>query len=95
MKEATREVPPRDFTLPEGVVKKSIDSATGLLARVEDGAPGVLPEPVLNDDGDPIPKELPQGTLAEVFLQGTEPTLTADDAPPPPLEMMEQGGLAP
>jgi penicillin-binding protein 1A len=95
MKEATKELPARDFTAPEGVVRKSIDSATGLLARIDEGAPGVIPEPTFTEDGDPIPKELPKGVIAEVFVSGTEPLLTADDAPPPPLEMMEKGGLGP
>lgn len=96
MKEAVRELPPRDFVPPEGVVRKSIDSATGLLARAEDSlAAGTLPEPTFNDDGDPIPKELPKGIIAEAFVAGTEPTQTAEDAPPPPLEEIEKGGLGP
>ena len=96
MKEAVKELPPRDFELAEGVVKKSIDRKTGLLARVEEGLdPGSLPEPVFTEDGDPVPKELPKGVIAEVFLPGTEPTQTADDAPPPPLDLMERGGLGP
>lgn len=96
MKEATKEHPARDFTAPEGVVRKSIDSSVGLLARVDDGAnPGVMPEPTFTEDGDPIPKELPKGIIAEVFIAGTEPTQTAEDAPPPPLEEIEKGGLGP
>ncbi|OGQ26611.1 MAG: hypothetical protein A2138_17105 [Deltaproteobacteria bacterium RBG_16_71_12] len=96
MKEAVRELPARDFELAGGVVKKSIDRKTGLLARAEDGLdPGSLPEPVFTDEGDPVPKELPKGIIAEVFLAGTEPTQTADDAPPPPLDLVEKGGLGP
>ena len=33
--------------------------------------------------------------IAEVFAAGTAPVQNADDAPPVPLELMEQGGLAP
>lgn len=96
MKEAVKELPARDFELAEGVVKKSIDRATGLLARAEEGLDaGALPEPTFTDEGDPIPKELPKGVIAEVFLAGTEPTQTADDAPPPPLDLVEKGGLGP
>jgi penicillin-binding protein 1A len=96
MKEAVKDVPARDFTAPEGVVIKSIDATSGLLARTsDDGAAGAMPEPVFNDDGDPLPKELPKGVIAEGFLAGTEPTQSADDAPPPPLEDVEKGGLAP
>src|SRR5204862_7494010 len=36
MKEAVKEIPSRDFVAPEGVVKKSIDTKTGLLVRVGD-----------------------------------------------------------
>ena len=96
MKEATKEMPARDFAAPEGVVTKSIDSSTGLLAKADEAlAPGTLPEPQFNDDGDPLPKELPKGIIAEAFLAGTEPTQTAEDAPPPPLDTVERGGLGP
>ncbi len=96
MKEATKDTPPRDFTPPDGVIIKSIDSSTGLLVSVQDGvAPGTLPPPEFDDDGDPLPKELPKGDIAEAFLAGTEPTQTAEDAPPPPLEDVERGGLGP
>ena len=96
MKEATKEIPARDFTAPPGVVRRSIDASVGLLARVDDGAsPGVMPEPTFTEDGDPIPKELPKGIIAEVFVEGTEPLQTAEDAPPPPLEEIEKGGLGP
>jgi penicillin-binding protein 1A len=98
MKEATRGIPARDFEAPEGVVRKSIDSTTGLLAKVEDGlAAGEVPAPVPSDDPDvdPLPKVLPKGVIAEVFVAGTEPTQTSEDAPPPPLEEIEKGGLGP
>lgn len=40
--------------------------------------------------------ELPDGVISEVFVEGTEPVLTADDRPPPPLELLEgAGGLGP
>ncbi len=89
--------PVRDFAIADGVVRRSVDLRSGLLARSEDAlAPGALPEPEMPDDGsDPIPKVLPEGVIAEVFTRGTEPVQTADDAPPPPLELQEQGGLAP
>jgi penicillin-binding protein 1A len=96
MKAATADLPARDFTPPDGVVIKSIDSSNGLLAKIDDGAqPGQMPEPEFNDDGDPLPKELPKGVIAEAFLMGTEPTQSAEDAPPPPLDAVEKGGLGP
>lgn len=97
MKEATKNVPAHDFTAPEGVVRKAIDSSVGLLANVDatSAKPGELPEPTFTEDGDPIPKELPKGIIGEVFIAGTEPTQTAEDAPPPPLEEIEKGGLGP
>ena len=96
MKVATSDLPAKDFTPPEGIVIRSIDSTTGLLAKVDEAAqPGAMPEPVFNDDGDPLPKELPKGIIAEAFLAGTEPTQSADDAPPPPLDSIEKGGLGP
>ena len=89
--------PVRDFAIADGVVKRGVDVKTGLLARSGEALdPGALPEPDINEDGgDPIPKVLPEGVIAEVFVSGTEPLQTADDAPPPPLELQEQGGLAP
>ncbi|MDP2340294.1 MAG: PBP1A family penicillin-binding protein [Deltaproteobacteria bacterium] len=96
MQVAVADEPVRSFALSEGVVRKSVDVRSGLLARSEEAlSPGELPEPELNDDGDPIPKVLPAGVIGEVFVTGTEPVQTADDAPPPPLELQEQGGLAP
>ena len=97
MSVAVADEPIRDFALADGVVRKSVDVRTGLLARSEEALmPGELPEPDVSDDGgDPIPKVLPAGIIAEVFASGTEPVQTADDAPPPPLELQEQGGLAP
>lgn len=96
MKVASAEVPARDFDPAAGVVRRGIDSTTGLLAQTDEAlAPGALPEPSFNDDGDPIPKELPKGVIAEAFVAGTEPTQTAEDAPPPPLEEIEKGGLGP
>jgi penicillin-binding protein 1A len=97
MHAAVDDQPPRDFVAPAGVVRRGIDVRTGLLARAGEAlSPGQLPEPeVLEDGGDPIPKELPAGVIAEVFVDGTAPVQTADDAPPPPLELQEQGGLAP
>jgi penicillin-binding protein 1A len=97
MHAAVDDEPARDFAPPPGVVRKGIDVRTGLLARAEEALqPGQLPEPVVTEDGgDPIPKELPAGVIAEIFVDGTAPVLSADDAPPPPLELQEQGGLAP
>ncbi len=96
MNVAVADQPAHDFVLADGVVRKSVDIRTGLLARSEAALlPGELPDLELNDDGDPIPKVLPAGVIAEVFVQGTEPVQTADDAPPPPLELQERGGLAP
>jgi penicillin-binding protein 1A len=97
MHAAVDDQPARDFTAPAGVVRRGIDVRTGLLARAGEAlSPGQLPEPeVAEDGGDPIPKELPAGVIAEVFVDGTAPVQTADDAPPPPLELQEQGGLAP
>ena len=57
---------------------------------------GCFDEPTFDDpDGDPIPATLPEGVIAEVFAAGTSPVQTAEDAPPPPLELRETGGLAP
>jgi penicillin-binding protein 1A len=97
MHAALDEAPVRDFAVPDGVVRRGIDVRTGLLARAGDALPpGQLPEPeVVEDGGDPIPRELPAGILAEVFVEGTAPVQTADDATLPPLEMLEQGGLGP
>jgi penicillin-binding protein 1A len=97
MHAALDEQPVRDFVMPKGVERKGIDVRTGLLARAEEAlAPGQLPPPaVLEDGGDPIPKELPAGVIAEVFVDGTAPVMTAEDAPPPPLELQEEGGLSP
>jgi penicillin-binding protein 1A len=97
MHAALDDAPPRDFAVPPGVVRKGIDLRTGLLARAGEAlSPGQLPEPeVVEDGGDPIPKELPAGVIPEVFVDGTAPVQTAEDAPPPPLEMQEQGGLSP
>ena len=40
--------------------------------------------------------ELPEGSIAEVFVAGTEPTQLMEDQAPPPLELLEGlGGLAP
>lgn len=95
MQAATEGDAVRDFVVSDGVVKRSVDVKTGLLARSGEALdPGALPEPEMPEDGsDPIPKVLPEGVIAEVFVAGTEPLQNADDAPPPPLEL--QDGLAP
>jgi penicillin-binding protein 1A len=97
METATRETPVRDFAVPEGVERRSVDVRTGLLVQTDAALmPGQLPEPTFDDpDGDPIPATLPEGVIAEVFAAGTSPVQTAEDAPPPPLELRETGGLAP
>ena len=94
---ATAGKPVRDFVMPEGIERRSVDVRTGLLARSDDVLkPGELPIAEVLDDGeDPIPTVLPEGVIAEVFAAGTAPVQNADDAPPMPLELMEQGGLAP
>ncbi len=89
MKEAVREMPERDFKAPEGVVRRTIDPATGLLASAEPTLP-LIDEATADEMG--IPPVLPRVTISEAFLAGTEPLLTEDDAPPVPLEMMEAGG---
>ena len=97
MSVAVADKPNVDFVVSDEVVRKSVDMRTGLLARSDEALqPGQLPEPEVNDDGgDPVPAILPVGVIAEVFVKGTEPVQTSDDAPPPPLELLEQGGLAP
>ncbi len=97
METATSGKPVRDFVMPEGVERKSVDVRTGLLARSDAVLqPGELPVVEVLDDGeDPIPQQLPEGVIAEVFAAGTAPVQNADDAPPMPLELLEQGGLAP
>ncbi len=96
-----------DFETPAGVVKKALDSRTGLLASASqlgqaDPAPGLpaadLPpdESTGSDDPDVLPPseegELPEGVYEEFFLEGTAPVRTAEDAAPPPLELLEMGG---
>ncbi len=97
MDAATKGRPIRDFSAPDGVVRKSVDVRSGLLVQTDQALkPGELPEPeFVDDESDPIPKALPEGVIAEVFKAGTAPVQTADDAPPPPLELIEMGGLAP
>lgn len=128
MKAAHADVEPRDFGMPAGVVRKTIEARTGLLVTprpalplspegVEGGNDAPNAEPtaggaiaaamhaLLGVDADteqveaPEPEEgeLPDGVIYEVFLEGTEPVLTEDDRPPPPLELMEggMGGLGP
>lgn len=97
MEVATEGKPSRDFTPPEGVERRSVDVRSGLLVQTDEALlPGQLPEPTFTDpDSDPIPATLPEGVIAEVFATGTAPTQTAEDAPPPPLELKEMGGLAP
>ncbi len=97
METATAGKPVRDFAAPDGIERKSVDVRTGLLARSDDVLkPGELPIAEVIDDGeDPIPMQLPEGVIAEVFAAGTAPVQNADDAPPVRLELIEQGGLAP
>jgi penicillin-binding protein 1A len=94
---ATAGQPQRDFVAPPGVLRRSVDVRSGLLVQTDEALkPGELPEPeFVDDESDPIPKALPEGVIAEVFRSGTAPVQTADDAPPPPLELIEMGGLAP
>jgi len=97
MEVATEGRPIRDFTPPDGVERRSVDVRSGLLVQTDAALqPGQLPEPTFVDpDSDPIPATLPEGVIAEVFAAGTAPVQTAEDAPPPPLELKEMGGLAP
>ena len=110
MKEATRDLPARDFVMPGGVVKRTIDSRTGLLvgeAYVPSAGPKVdddarAPETALASTVEQMEApeaeegELPPGAIEEVFLEGTEPMITADETAPPPLELLEgAGGLGP
>jgi penicillin-binding protein 1A len=88
----------RDFVMPEGVVKKAIDKKKGLLVRLEeeggeDIADPTEPTPTTTDDGDE-PK-LPEGAIWEYFVEGTEPMTYVEEAAPPPLELLEGGGLGP
>jgi penicillin-binding protein 1A len=111
MREAVREQPERDFAMPEGVVKRTLDARTGLLftdasaAVVSTTAPtsGDAPDaPAPSSDveqvdaPEPEEGELPAGAIIEYFVEGTEPMLTAEETAPPPLEMIEgAGGLGP
>jgi len=113
MTSAVKDLPERDFAMPEGVVKKTVDARTGLLIKEEnvvDVVENTLQDIVAAavavvtgeepDDPDALPPSedgaLPPGQMNEVFIRGTEPVLTVEDAPPPPLELLEmQGGLAP
>ena len=97
MEAASEGKPVRDFVAPEGIERRSVDVRTGLLVQTDEALqPGELPEPeFVDDESDPIPKELPEGVIAEVFAAGTAPLQSAEDAPPPPLELRDMGGLAP
>lgn len=103
MQTAVEGTPVRDFKAPPGIESRGVDVRTGLLANMGEALePGQLPTPEIpegDDVGveevDPIPPVLPDGVIVEVFAAGTAPVLTAEDAPPPPLELFEQGGLAP
>jgi penicillin-binding protein 1A len=97
MKTATAGMPVHDFPVPDGIVRRAVDASSGLLSPAGEAlAPGELPPPIASDnDDDPIPATLPTGVIAEAFVAGTEPTQTSDDAPPAPLDVRDQGGLAP
>ena len=73
----------RDFVMPEGVQKKAIDAKTGLLVRLPEG------------DVEGGVTELPAGAVWEFFREGTEPVTYAEDAAPPPLDLLDTGGLRP
>jgi penicillin-binding protein 1A len=109
MQEAVKELPERDFEMPDGVVRSAIDARTGLLAGSVAAAVGDAP-PTAGDTGEAptgndvetveAPEaeegELPPGVMHEVFIEGTEPLLTAEESAPPPLELLEgTGGLGP
>jgi penicillin-binding protein 1A len=88
MEEAVKEMPDRDFEAPAGVVHRIIDNKTGLLANTD----GIeLPEDLKTLDA----KLLPANSRVEVFVSGTEPVQKVEEAPPPPLDLFEGGGLAP
>ncbi len=96
MREANIVIPPREFVQPEGVVWRLIDPQTGLLAKNAAYDP-VTADSQLADESEVQSgaAERPQGAMLEVFIEGTEPTKSAGDSGPPPLELYDVGGLKP
>jgi penicillin-binding protein 1A len=105
MSEAVKELPVRDFAPTGDVVRRRIDSRTGLLLA-DDVEPVRTLRVSFTPDGQPVlsseveqmeaPEveegDLQPGALYEVFLEGTEPVLSAEEAAPLPLELFEGGG---
>lgn len=97
MKEALQWFPAREFVQPEGIVWRLIDPKTGLLA-----SPGAVYDPGMKvvdyeeeNDSTNSPSIFQPQTVLEAFISGTEPTMSATDSAPPPLELYDNGGLKP
>ena len=79
----------------------STNAADDLLAAVASGLASLQDSDLMSRPGElPLDPEkvveLPEGSIAEVFVAGTEPTQLMEDQAPPPLELLEGlGGLAP
>ena len=88
MKEALYNKPISNFVQPKGIVWRVVEERTGLLAEErtpQDYKMGTE----LDDFNNMSTQRLPQGTVLEAFIEGTEPTLTAQESPPPPMELFE------
>jgi penicillin-binding protein 1A len=97
MREANNVIPPREFVQPEGVVWRLIDPQTGLLATKTAAYDPTTADSQLADESDvqSEAEQRPKGAMLEAFIEGTEPTKSAGDSGPPPLELYDVGGLKP
>ncbi len=95
MREAINVIPPREFVQPEGVVWRLIDPQTGLLTNNAAYDPATSENQLADESEVQSETDRPKGAVLEVFIQGTEPTKSAGDSGPPPLELYDVGGLRP
>ena len=71
------------FNEPDGLVWRVVDENTGLLSEEIFKKNYVLYNLDINN------LKLPNGTILEAFIEGTEPTLTVKESPLPPIELFE------
>ncbi len=96
MQDALQVIPAREFVQPEGVVWRLIDPQTGLLAKNAVYDPAVAENQFADESEVQLgAAERPKGAVLEAFIEGTEPTKSAGDSGPPPLELYDVGGLKP